>query len=279
MIIHFPEDQGTIFERFFYPAGEQQVRLKDDAIHKVQGCHRVKIVARLANGDDFMGLTLLADALAERGVEQPRLVLPYLPYSRADRRFVDGDCFGLKMFSRAIGHLVDPYSVTTFDAHSPISEKMFSRYTYFSDVSPRKMIELVQNTMLDHSPVGILLPDKGAARYGIEAPTCEKIRDPKTGRLSGFTVPSLDSFADKESILIIDDICDGGGTFIGIAEELRKAGWKKPLFLWVSHGIFSKGTSELLRHFQHIFTTNSFTKEFPGVTRLDVISQLVAEAN
>ena len=61
--------------------------------------------------------------------------------------------------------------------------------------------------------------------------------------------------------LIVDHICDGGGTFIGLAEELKKKNAGK-LFLAVSHGIFNKGFDDL-KCFDGIFTTDSF-RDFEG---------------
>jgi len=57
--------------------------------------------------------------------------------------------------------------------------------------------------------------------------------------------------------LIVDDICDGGGTFLGLGEELKKKN-AGPLFLAISHGIFSKGFDELVKVYEQIFTTDSF---------------------
>ncbi len=101
----------------------------------------------------------------------------------------------------------------------------------------------------------ILLPDEGAStRYpeGFRWPVlqCSKIRDAETGKLSGFEVPSAEEFG-KRPILIVDDICDGGGTFLGIAAKIPES---NPLFLYVSHGIFSKGREALDLAFMKIFT-------------------------
>lgn len=81
----------------------------------------------------------------------------------------------------------------------------------------------------------------------------EKERDPKTGKLSGFLVPERKEFKSN-SVLIVDDICDGGGTFLGLAPEL----YDLDLYLYVTHGIFSKGLTDLSKSFKHIYTTDSF---------------------
>ena len=84
---------------------------------------------------------------------------------------------------------------------------------------------------------------------------CSKSRDVKTGKLKGFKVYADD--LQGKDCLIVDDICDGGGTFMGLAEELKNKNAGN-LYLAVSHGIFSKGFDHLAEHFTKIFTTDSF---------------------
>jgi ribose-phosphate pyrophosphokinase len=56
----------------------------------------------------------------------------------------------------------------------------------------------------------------------------------------------------------VDDLCDGGATFIGAAKCLRDAG-AKFVGLVVPHGIFSRGVSHVLDNgIDHIHTSNSF---------------------
>jgi ribose-phosphate pyrophosphokinase len=73
--------------------------------------------------------------------------------------------------------------------------------------------------------------------------------------------------ADKD-VFIIDDICDGGRTFIEIAKavnEVRKLSSSvKPEhygknYLIVTHGIFSAGFGQLAEYFEGIYTTNSYS--------------------
>ena len=56
--------------------------------------------------------------------------------------------------------------------------------------------------------------------------------------------------------LIVDDICDGGRTFIELAKEIRKQ-TNLPIYLIVTHGIFSAGFEQLNEYFAGIFCTNS----------------------
>ena len=65
--------------------------------------------------------------------------------------------------------------------------------------------------------------------------------------------------------IIIDDICDGGATFINIAVKIKEYfdnqdynGYQPKIYLIVTHGIFSKGVSELSNYFDGIYCTNSY---------------------
>ena len=67
---------------------------------------------------------------------------------------------------------------------------------------------------------------------------CEKQRDPATGKISQTKVLSDD--LSGRCAVITDDICDGGYTFIKIAEQLQAKNVER-IVLFATHGIFSKG--------------------------------------
>ena len=75
--------------------------------------------------------------------------------------------------------------------------------------------------------------------------------------------------------VIIDDICDGGGTFIPIAKELKAKGCRK-VVLYVTHGAFTKGTQVLFENgIDEIFTTNSFDQTGKYVNIYDLLDKHV----
>lgn len=110
----------------------------------------------------------------------------------------------------------------------------------------------------------IVSPDAGAykkifklcteLKYAREIVLCNKIRDVSTGAIIKTTC-DIENF-NGEDLVIVDDICDGGGTFILLANELRKRNCGK-IILVVSHGIFSKGL-EALEGVDFIYSTDSF---------------------
>lgn len=270
--VNMPDDNGIKYDLFRYPAGETQVRFRADQLSEIRSADLVAVNAAINDGD-VMPLALLSSAIDNliSATATKILVLPYLPYGRADRRFTDGDCFGLKVF----GNIIDGLQfekVYTFDVHSPIARKYIAN---LHNLSPETRIndvllkivkaEITEGALPDQPNLGILLPDKGAARYNLKKLgylifQANKIRESQTGKLKGFTVPTKNELKDIDSLLIVDDICDGGGTFIGLADELKKVAPRVDLYLYVSHGIFSAGLGRLGTAFKKIFTTDSFVK-------------------
>ena len=80
-----------------------------------------------------------------------------------------------------------------------------------------------------------------------------KERDLKTGALTNFKTTTTD--LSNQTCFIIDDICDGGGTFSGTAKMLKEIGATKVILI-VSHGIFSKGTD--IEFVDEVYTTDSY---------------------
>ncbi len=270
------------YEKFKYPAGELQVRLKPIIREEIARAESVAVMARIKTAEDIIETCLLVSAV--RGVGNPSLflVLPYLPYARADRRFVDGDCFGLEAFASILNGM--NVQIVTLDAHSRQSHNLIHDLI---DLSPKPLIEKTIGRILTKSGASrltLLFPDDGArkrysemfAEFDLDILHCTKVRDKVTGKLSHFSVPAKEKFKTTD-VLLIDDICDGGGTFIGIANGLKEH--ELNLSLYVSHGIFSKGLENLSSCFKTVYTTDSFEHGFEHPQLIVyLISQLFDES-
>jgi len=88
----------------------------------------------------------------------------------------------------------------------------------------------------------------------------------ETGRITELIIDSED--LKGQDCLVVDDICDGGATFLRLALALKAKNAGR-LYLAVSHGIFSKGLDQLLEHYEQLYTSDSFTDiKHPKLTRL-----------
>jgi len=261
------------YDCFTYPAGELQVRLRNPAMDQIVGADQVSILARILGSHDVLKMAMLSSAV--EGLNRTariEFILPYLPYARADRRFVVGDCFGLEVFGNILASCA-PTSVLTLDAHSDISRLKIPNLTNAS--SDEFITKAIGDFTEGHDHINILYPDEGAAqRYRVKScyfkksggvvttrySHATKKRDPATGKFLGFTVPEI---GNDYPVLIIDDICDGGGTFKGIAEALQDEVPRERLGLYVTHGIFSKGPSAVSTYFSKVYCTNSISDSLP----------------
>lgn len=116
---------------------------------------------------------------------------------------------------------------------------------------------------IDLSPYdAVVFPDTSArarltwlASTGLKEIVCEKVRDQQTGDIVGFEVPS---WLPNGRYLVADDICDGGATFVKVAQSMPHCN----LDLAVVHGIFSGGALGRLfsAGYRQIWTTNSFVQ-------------------
>jgi ribose-phosphate pyrophosphokinase len=124
---------------------------------------------------------------------------------------------------------------------------------------------------------GIIAPDAGAGKRAFEVASiykkkflqAEKHRDVATGKLTGFACPNL---KESEHYLIVDDICDGGGTFLGLGAVIEEAGAYATLF--VTHGIFSQGTDKLNDTFTDVYTTDSTVFDRENVYTIRIVERM-----
>lgn len=252
---------------FTFPGGERHVNVQHipEAIH-----YNIEVIIK--KSDDLMDLILTCDALKYKYPKTPiNLLMAYIPYARQDRRCNLGDPCSIKVLAKIIDSL-GCSQVIVFDPHNcePI-KKIINNIRILDNVN------FISKILADENFDFLVCPDDGAIdRYDkiwYKKPTvyCSKIRDPITGKLSGFAInKDKTSYTNKRYFdtsnmiydfienscnngLIVDDICDGGGTFLGLAEL-----FSSKLSLAVSHGIFSKGLESLLEKFDKIFTTNSW---------------------
>jgi len=246
------------FQSFTFSGGEPHIKINPDFDHN----QKVTITHRLNSFNDLGLLCITVDALRRMDVKVIDLFIPYFPAARQDRVMIKGESLSVKVYADIINGL-QLNKVFVFDAHSEVTPALVNN----CEVIPNHtFIKEILNIIGEN--IKLISPDGGALKKiykvseflgGVDVVECSKSRDVKTGRLSGFKVYEED--LNGIDCLIVDDICDGGGTFVGLAEELKKKNAGK-LYLAVSHGIFNKGF-EVLNCFDGIFTTNS-VKDFEG---------------
>lgn len=256
-------------EIFRFPGGETQVRLAIDA----ESLTSIRIKALLRSADDIMALLLLTDALRQQaGSDVPiDLDMPYLPYARQDRVCSPGEALSVKIFCTLI-NAQDYRTVTITDPHSDVGPALLNR------VRIRDASVFVRQVLEDtafRNGVTLLAPDTGALRrvqalarqFGIDqVVSAHKQRDPLTGRITGLTLTA--PLPPSQPVLVVDDICDGGRTFLELAKAMPRIP-EGGRFLYITHAIFSQGPAALLAAYDKVFTPYDWTNSrVPGLVSL-----------
>jgi ribose-phosphate pyrophosphokinase len=265
------------YEMIQFSGGELHIKLKNEFFNLANNfsdIETVTITQRIRNSDDLMKILIAKDALERKGIKHFNLVIPYIPYARQDRQCNEGESFTLKVFTNIINS-ANFEEVIVLDAHSDVAPALLNNCTNI--LNTRYVEEAITDI---NSTAGLLLisPDSGAnkkinklfdnLKCFDRIINCDKKRDLTTGKLSGFKVFATD--LSKRDCIIVDDICDEGRTFIGIAEELKKLNTGN-IYLFVTHGIFSNGFDELSKYFTKIYCTNSFKDiDDPIVTQFKI---------
>jgi ribose-phosphate pyrophosphokinase len=240
----------------------------------------VQIKSRLNNWLDLELIVCAIKSLRNLGVKTIHLYTPYFMGARSDRQFEHGGNRYIKDVIAPVINSLNFESVTCIDPHSYVLENCVNNFKSITNV------ELVKNSLrliagdwkerTNNEGFVLVSPDAGASHkifklaeqigYKGDIITCSKERD-KDGKIIGTNVPlNAGEHLDKDFI-IIDDICDGGATFINIAKELNEIRTKysnQKIYLIVTHGIFSKGFRELSEHFENIYCTNSYSNVSVG---------------
>lgn len=273
------------FKAFTFSGGEPHIKL-DYNHHQVRReCEtgnwcNVWISHRINSFNDLGLLMVAVDAL--RGtypIEELYLYLPYFPGARQDRRMVDGEPLTVKVYADIINSLGFK-AVKIVDSHSDVAPALIDNcFAINNHRFVNKCLSEMEWTMGDMSDFdgpakpffNLISPDAGSNKkmkdlaksvaedyYPFNLIKCDKTRDVSTGKITGFDVYADD--LGRLPSVIVDDICDGGGTFIGLAEQLIDKNCGK-LYLIVTHGIFSKGVDYLMKYFDDIYTTDSIRNE------------------
>ena len=251
------------FEHIQFPSGERHLRLIGEP-----ACSSYVLTYK-SRCPDIMVLAMAVDCLRSQQWPAISLRMPFFPYARQDRRAVPGDALSVRVFAEFINRM-DFESVELCDPHSDVTTALVERAIV------RNQCDIAWQAIKKHcsQETKIVAPDLGSTKKaellskitGHGLVQAHKVRDPATGTLSKFTV--LSGTASGADCLIVDDICDGGGTFLGLGAVLRERGAKR-LGLYVTHGLFTKGVDILFDVFDYIITTDSVGGEFDS--RIHVI--------
>lgn len=213
------------------------------------------------DNEDITKLAIIKSCLDDFNT-QTSLTVNYMPYSRMDRP--NGDyAFSL----RAMTNLLNAMEWKEVQVREPHS-KATLEYLYNS-LETEWCVPRINRVMEGFKIGSLFYPDEGAAqRYKTDGdfPTAygKKSRDFLSGDIESFEIRG----EVEESVLIVDDICSKGGTFVRAAKKLRERGANRIYLLvaYVEDNIFN---GEIFDYIDVVFTSyDSELRDHPRIIKL-----------
>lgn len=248
------DNKSEHFDLITYPDGQHSIKLK---LYKLNIKLPVLITCRIKNFSELEVLLCLYSALKKNDFAFEYIDFIYLFGMRSDRAFSSGEP---NYFRDVVAPIINSLKY---------GEIYINKYLLFphSVNSSSLLIDSApsyKNNVVSHNDFGKSIKIGGDKSVSNSFVSFNKKRI--ENRIEVY-LSEKDIFKLKKEIkeypdhqlLIVDDLCDAGGTFIAEAQCLRKIlPTIRRLSLFVCHGLFTKGVTHVSEHFDHIYTTNSY---------------------
>lgn len=212
-----------------------QESIRGDFVFLVQSTH--------SPSDNLMELLLMIDAAKRASAERIIAVIPYYGYARQDRKDKPRVAIGSKLIANMLV-AAGADRVITMDLHAPQIQGYFDIPVDHLD-SHAVFIPYIENLKLEN--LTFAAPDVGSANrireiasyFEAEMVICDKHRK-RANEIASMVV--IGDVTDKDMV-IIDDLCDTGGTLAKSAALLMEKG-AKSVRAMITHPVLSGNAYE-----------------------------------
>ncbi|AKY03999.1 putative ribose-phosphate pyrophosphokinase [Cronobacter phage PBES 02] len=262
-----------------FAGGERNVRIKGfqhspaygvDLKEKMPEGKDLVVYAHIDSSDAIMDLLLFTDAFNRMGRGTGNQVkkvcyVPYLPYARQDRVMVPGEPLSSAVFGTLI-NLCGFDRIIVDDPHSDVSPSHIKNVAIFEQYE--LALDILGPGFFDDAV--IVAPDAGAIKKVTklaqkvnhrEIGVGTKHRDLMTNNITDTTYAGPD--VNGKRVIMVDDICDGGRTFIELGKVLRANGAKE-VVLYTTHGIYSYGADVFKDVIDEVYSAYPWMKNLEG---------------
>lgn len=234
-----------------FPDGEVIIKLGD-----INRKDSVWVICRITNAEELFILMQVGDILNRQGIEWHLNIL-YLMSMRMDRVIDFNQPFSLNVVANMIKSL-NPKEIGVVHPHSKRTLELLHAIntveTHFW------LLDGIRNETFQ-----VCFPDNGAferyqkmyAQSHTPPLIGAKKRNTETGKIESIVITNPEDYKGVP-IMIVDDLCDGGGTFLGIAEAIRKIDENAKISISLIHMVNPKGIENLSKTFDNVFFTNSY---------------------
>lgn len=226
----------------------------------------------------LMELLIMCDAFIRASAERVTAVIPYFGYARSDKK----DRPRVPIAAKLVANLITKAGaerVLTVDLHASQIQGFFDIPVDHLYAAPI-VVDYFNANPIEN--LIVVAPDTGGAerarayakRLDAGLALCDKRRE----RANEADVMNIVGDVAGKNCLIIDDMCDTGGTICKVAEALHKAG-ANDISACFTHGVLSGNAVENIRssHLKKVIVTNTIptgaaAAELVNEGRLEVLS-------
>lgn len=230
-----------------FPDGERRIRLNDSVVEK--DVVFLKTGSVTPNVDSFIVETaFLIDAIKRSGADSVTGVIPYIPYSRADHVFRDGEAVPLEV----VIHMFENAGLSKIvfvDPHTIKMQEMFSIEVDNLSALPL-FAETIKTLEFDRENAVIVSPDMGGLRRmeqlsqmlnNMPFASIEKDRNYDDGSIKANGIHG----EIKKTCFVVDDIISSGRTIVQAVEKLKDKG-AEDVYVFATHPVLSEEASHIL---------------------------------
>lgn len=187
---------------------------------------------------NLMELLVMMDTFVRASAERVTAVIPYFGYARSDKKDRPRVPIAAKLVANLIT-MAGAQRVLTIDLHAPQIQGFFDIPVDHLYAAPI-VVEYFKENPIDN--LIVVAPDTGGAerarayakRLDAGLALCDKRRE----RANVADVMNIVGDVKGKNCLIVDDMCDTGGTICKVAEALHKAGATE-VYACFTHAVLS----------------------------------------
>lgn len=238
------------------------------------------VYAHVNSSDAIVDLILFTDAFNRLGrgtghMTKKVCYVPYIPYARQDRVMNPGEALGAAVFGKLI-NLCSFDRVIVDDPHSDVSPSHITNVCIFEQYE--LALDILGYGFFDNAV--IVAPDAGAVKKVTKLAqkvghTSIGVGSKKRNLLTNEITNTAYAGPDVEGkrVIMIDDICDGGRTFIELGKVLRENGAAE-VILYTTHGIYSYGADVFEGVVDEVYSAYPWVKNLEGRNEKEIFKSV-----
>lgn len=227
--------------------------------------------------ETLMEVLICLDACRRSSAAEVTCIIPYFGYARQDRKAMPRQPITAKLVASMLEE-AGANRVVTFDLHAAQIQGFF-RCPVDELTTVPMMGQYFRRKNLDPDKIVVVSPDHGGvkrARNLAEMLGCSlAIIDKRRPSANVAEACHIIGDVEGKDTIIVDDICDTGGSLIAASNILKDHG-ANDIYVCIAHGLFSNNAAERIQNspIKEVVVTNTIIPSSEDEGRTDKITTL-----